>query len=214
MKNRIVTLLCILTILITTGIVAAQGRTADNFVNLSGNEDAIVQLLNGSDFPSGEYTKAVLVPGVNVDKAVTIKNVTGTNNSEGMALYVRTTFAFEAGDVQNTAAYDNYMHIEFNNSLADVAIPYWSYPDYGGWELIAIDGEPYYMVTATYYKQLDAGETTKPSLLNVGLESDVTNNIASQFGDEFKMYIYSEAATSLDSFADFNVNNHPWITSN
>lgn len=213
MKNKIVTLLCIMTILITTGIVAAQGRTADRFVTLADGEKVIIQHLNDKDFPPNNDIKDVLVPGVNVDKKVTVKNVSGTASSQSASLYVRTTFAFEAGDVRSTDIYDDYMHIEFNNTLADASTPYWSYPDFDRWKLISIKGEQYYMVTAKYYKQLESGDTTEPSLLNVGLESNVTSDMASQFGDEFKMYVYSEAS-AVNEFGDYTSDYHPWLNLN
>lgn len=189
MKNKIVTLLCILTILITTCIAAAN---SDGTAVISDEKATVTQLLNDAPFPydedGNEYVRGILVPMVgNYDSSSLTKEVTVRNNSEATPLYVKSTFYFEAGDLTAEEFYgvNSLMYIQFNNSD-------WNY---SSWSTEKIEGKTYYTITATYKSLLSAGSTTSASLQKMGLKSAATNSDVAGFGEDFEIKVVSQGAT-------------------
>jgi len=155
-----------------------------------------------------------------VDKFVFVEN-TGKSDA-----YVRTVFAFEAGDL-NWSEWDRLFHLNINGT-------HWDWED-GPFTEITIDDVRYFMISATYtgnagtdgltHKDgvLGANETTRPSLLQYDLDSSATNEDVKAFGDEYEILVLSQAVqaegfasadAALDeAFGDVNATNAAnWFT--
>lgn len=124
-----------------------------------------------------------------VDKIVTVKN---TGLSEA---YVRTLIAIEAPEGFN----DDLVHVNVNQ---DEGITQ------SAWEYITVNGIRYVYTCFTYAEPLKAGETSAPSLLQVFLDSQTTNEDCEKLGDEWDIRVISQAvqtqgfddtATALDT---------------
>ena len=226
MRNKIVTLICLITILTTTILVAADDREPMQFSSESADQIIIKQLLNDTEFPAAAQNSDILVPMVGnsnnkaewqnvLPKKVTVKYEEAGTDSEGTGLHVRTTFAFEAGDITDTATLDKTMYLLFNNEMykqEGVSKYFWTVPEYNEWIRIEINGEPFYMVSADYTKMLTKGQRSEPSLMMVGMESNVSSEEAAQFGATYEMYVYTQASSDAGALTTFNKDNHPWIT--
>lgn len=208
MKNKIVTLLCILTILITTCIAAAN---SDGSQTISDTEPEITNLINGNavDDIDGEdvgvlHEDIKLVPTVKTDGTGAMAKVFQVRNDGYEAVYVRTIFAFEAGAL----GWED-IHTGFNYSDG------WTY---SGCSEIIIGGHKYYMVVAIYETVLKSGEVTKNNLKSIGFynNAEVTNDKISSLGSDFEIRIVSQATFDSDIF-DANpitADNHPWVNNN
>lgn len=152
-----------------------------------------------------------------IDKFVFVKN-TGSYDA-----YVRTVFAFEAGNL-TVEEFDKMMHFNTNGSNWDTA--------FSSDELIpaTIDGVNYYIAVATYKRNggvVTPGETTRPSLLQFYLDPEATNETVESFGDTYDVLVISQAAQvegfedvdgdgmtaddALDrAFGAINENQNPW----
>lgn len=229
MKNKIVTLLCIMAILITTVIVAADeerssmfspkidgavvsegmiDQKVETFMNdslvLAGNEDKLYPII-GEILSTDTTNNAVYgysyyrASNENMlDRIVTVANTSKKDGNTGSDLFVRTIFAFESGDM-DLAEFHEAMYLKTNSDD-------WTWPDNtdaSGWIPITITDEDgtanYYMVVATYRTPLSVDGITEPSLLQIGLESIVESDVAAQFSDKYKMYVYSQA-TPVDNW--------------
>ena len=127
-----------------------------------------------------------------IDKFVFVKN-TGKYDA-----YVRTIFAFEAGNLSldeldkmihvNTSAESNW-NMSFET---EDLIP------------VTIEGVNYFLVVATYVRNggiLTPGETTRPSLLQFYLDPSATNETVESFGDTYDILVISQA-TQTEGFID------------
>jgi len=203
MKNKIVTLLCILTILITTCIAAAN---SDGSQTISETALEITNLVNGVAIDEYLYQETNLVPSVCVnesgktigaiEKDVKVKNI-GSNQ-----VFVRTIFAFEAGTLDW-----HDIHTGFNYNVG------W---DYLGCSEIMIDDNKYYMVVATYDTKLGSNDITTCSLKTIGFYNEVTSDKISSLGGDFEMRIVSQATLDKVNFANNPItkDNHPWVNNN
>lgn len=109
------------------------------------------------------------------DKMVFVKN-TGS-----VDVYYRTFIAFEDPDVTSNEA---FIHANTNGS------------NLFSWERIndvLINGESYDVFVATYTARLTPSEVSRPSLLQVGLDMDVTNELIALCGDKIDILVFSEA---------------------
>ena len=149
------------------------------------------------------------------DKFVFVEN-TGKSTA-----YVRTWFAFEAGDLTVEEINNGIVHWNRNTG-------FWSWTDFSDEMTAIIDGTKYYLRVATYTGNksvhvggiLPAGETTRPSLLQVFLDSDATNEDIASFGDEYDILVFSQAVqtegfdsaeAALDeAFGEAVAANKPW----
>ncbi len=83
-----------------------------------------------------------------------------------------------------------------------------------------IDGVRYYLLVATYNEVLTPGEISRPSLLQVYMRPEVTNEQMELFGDQVDIKVVSQAvqvsegmtaAEMLDAaFGDITTEVHPW----
>ena len=116
MKNKIVTLLCIIAILITTAIVSFADRQA---YSIGKSQERAVSEISQNIWTydeNGNYVEAgpgdLIYPVVNnygaVDRIVTV------TNQSGVDVYVRTVFAFEAGDLE-IGEFHDLMYILLNH---------------------------------------------------------------------------------------------------
>ena len=132
------------------------------------------------------------------DKMVFVEN-TGLSKA-----YVRTLFAFEAGEL-DWATFDQMLHFNINDT-------HWAWAD-EEYTLIEVDGVKYYATYAVYQGNagtdgqthpngvLAAGETTRPSLLQLFLDSAATNETVESFGDTYDVLVLSQAV-QVEGFAD------------
>lgn len=128
-----------------------------------------------------------------IDKFVFVKNESGHSDA-----YVRTIFAFEQGDL--TAA-------EFDEIIGTSAdANHWD------WETIAtdveIDGQKYVIATATYMGPtsdptgiLPAGSVSYPSLLQVYMVPETTQEQVASFEGTYEILVLSQAVQT-EGFAD------------
>lgn len=199
MKNKMVTLLCIMTILITTAVVtfANQDTIRREIETDTSPEsaDLIEQMINGqADYSVGN--DIVLNPGYDMDYLVNVTNVTAST-----PVYVRTVIAFESAGLEIDA---------FHEALNIVLDQNWSYTSNNEYISMKLDGVDYYMLVATYPASLNGGQTTPSNLLSIGFESAVSSEIAALFGEEYSIMVESQAvqtdgwANNTGSLDDIN----------
>jgi len=218
MKNRkwilIVSLVLAMTMSLT-GTLAYLTDT-DEAVNVMvlGNVD-IEQLENGD--PEGFSQGSPLYPAYYdtdwktvttetgaVDKKVTVKNV---GNS---AAFVRTVFAFEAGNL-TANDYQNMIHLDTAVDL-----------EWTG-ETTEINEEKYYLAYYDYPVAIQPTEETGASLVRIVMDKNAGNDLVQSFGKDYKVYVTSQAVqvTNLESlgaaaalkeaFGEINNENNPWV---
>lgn len=142
-----------------------------------------------------------------IDKFVFVKNV-GDSDA-----YIRTVFAFEQASFTKDQLFNEIININRNDSQ-------WEWENVG---TVSIEGTNYYIITATYQGSngvLSSNEVTFPSLLQVMMRNTVMNEDALQFGDEYKIYAFSQAVqtegfgdatTALNYvFGKITTQNNPW----
>ena len=161
-----------------------------------------------------------------VDKFVFVEN-TGKSDA-----YVRTVFAFEAGTLSQ-AEWHEMIHLSTNSHHWQ-----WNPEDVGSSEdhAVIIDGCKYYLAEAIYLGNagtdhdvhkdgiLAPGETTRPSLLQVFLDSKATNETMEALDGNgngtYDILVVSQAVqamgfddaeTALDeAFGEIDADNNPW----
>ena len=134
-----------------------------------------------------DYTSSIWNPeqiNNEVDKMVFVKNK-GTYDA-----YVRTVFAFEAGQYENLDEFLKAVHMNRNETD-------WSWD----WNTTPVaipnkDGTVttnYFIATATYNKAVQPGELTELSLAQLALDPAVTNEDLKAFGDTYQVLVKSQA---------------------
>ncbi len=144
-----------------------------------------------------------------IDKFVTVEN-TGKNDA-----YVRTIFAFE----DSVTDAEDLIHVVNNSTnIKDGATWVWEWID----EPVYIDNVKYQLAVATYTVPLAAGETTIPSLKQIYLDKDATQEWAKEhIGDKYDVFAisqavqtvgFADAATALnEAFYEVTAALHPWL---
>ena len=134
-----------------------------------------------------DYTSSIWNPeqiNNEVDKMVFVKNK-GTYDA-----YVRTVFAFEAGQYESLDEFLKAVHMNRNETD-------WSWD----WNTTPVaipnkDGTVttnYFIATATYNKAVQPGELTEISLAQLALDPAVTNEDLKAFGDTYQVLVKSQA---------------------
>ena len=146
-----------------------------------------------------------------VDKMVFIKN------KGDYDAYVRSVFAFEAGNYETLDEFRAKVHLNLNTT------------DYT-WEWVETpvaipnaDGTAttnYFITTATYNKVLAPGALTEISLSQIALDSSATNEDVKAFGDTYQVLVksqgiqadgFTDAKTALnEGFGVIDAKNIPW----
>ena len=121
-----------------------------------------------------------------LDKMVFVKN------KGDFDAYVRTVFAFEAGNYTTLEAYLADVHLNLNGSDWTWA---WSEPP------VTVGEGKYFIATATYNKVLVPDALTELSLSQIALDPSVTNEDVAGFGDTFQVLVQSQAVQA-DGFID------------
>ncbi len=140
-----------------------------------------------------------------VDKMVFVKN------KGDWDAYVRTVFAFEAG---NYTSLDDYLKdVHLNLNATDWTWEWVETP-------ITIGGSQYFVATATYNKVLKPGALTEISLSQIALDSSVTNEDVAGFGETYQVLVQSQAVqvagftdadTALnEAFGEIAATKVPW----
>ena len=124
--------------------------------------------------------------------------VTNTGNIDG---YVRIWFAFEMGELTET---------EFQNAVVlNQNTTQWTWGEfrYG----VQIDGKNYAVICAEYNAALAAGQTTAPSLLQILMPSDVSNQtVQSIDGNDDGLYTVIVRSQVISDSAAWSQMNCPW----
>lgn len=126
-----------------------------------------------------------------LDKAVTVKN-TGTSTA-----YVRTWFAFEAGDM-NSADFQKYILLNTNEGADS---PWtWVWDTSTPYKITDEKGETanYYLALATLNEALPVGATTEASLIDVAMSKYATNEQTKPLGDEYTVLAFSQAMQTIN----------------
>lgn len=149
------------------------------------------------------------------DKFVFVEN-TGLSDA-----YVRTWFAFEAGSMTAAQMNDDLIHWNRDDT-------HWSWTDFSEDMTATISGVKYYLRVATYTGSADvhpggvlpAGETTRPSLLQLYLDPKADNALMDSLGASYGILVKSQAIqtkgfanadTALTAgFGAAVAANHPW----
>ena len=120
-----------------------------------------------------------------LDKMVFVKNK-GTYDA-----YVRTVFAFEAGNYETLDAFLAQMHLNLNETNWT-----WSWVE----SPVAIPNEEngetttnYFIAVATYNEKLAPGALTEISLSQIALDKTATNADVEAFGDTYQILVKSQA---------------------
>ena len=121
-----------------------------------------------------------------LDKMVFVKNK-GTYDA-----YVRTVFAFEAGNYQTLDQFNAKMHLNLNETDWT-----WDWLE----EPVTIGESTYFVATATYNKILEPGKLTEISLSQIALDSSATNADVEAFGETYNVLVKTQAIQA-DGFAD------------
>ena len=144
-----------------------------------------------------------------LDKMVFVKN-------EGASdAYVRTIFAFEAGNYTTLDEFQKMVHLNLNET------------DFT-WEWIeppvTIGNSTYFIATATYNKVLAPDALTEISLSQIALDKTATNADVEAFGETYQILVKSQAiqtqgfdsaAVALnEGFGNIDPNSVPWENDN
>ena len=227
MKNKIVTLLCIMTILITTaGIALGSNRQAYDINAENAVEISVDQHIKNSDGGLVDNFDVIYpVAGEEnaLDRITTVSNNSIAADGENARAYVRTVFAFEAADL-SISEFHEVMYIKLNQGAhGDNRTAFWDYSANDEWTPMTLNGKKYYMLVATYNQPLAKDETTAASLLKVGFESGSDNDDIACFGNTYEMMVKTQAIEAsgygdealpeeaLDlAFGEITSDNHPW----
>ncbi len=128
-----------------------------------------------------DYTSGIWNPektNNEVDKMVFVKN------KGDFDAYVRTVFAFEAGDYQTLDEFNAKVHLNLNETDWTWE---WTQPP------VTIGKGTYFVATATYNKVLEPGKLTEISLSQIALDPSATNDDVAGFGDTYQVLVQSQA---------------------
>ena len=179
---------------------------------------------NGFDYTPGDtkvdwaqigkdgYTSEIWNPeNINneLDKMVFIKN------KGDYDAFVRTVFAFEAGNYTTLDQFKSMVHLNLNNS--DFTWVWVENP-------VTIGASTYFVATATYNKVLAPDALTEISLSQIALDKTATNADVEAFGETYQILVKSQgiqadgfenAADALDEgFGEITATNIPWENDN
>ena len=141
-----------------------------------------------------------------MDKMVFVEN-TGKSDA-----YFRTIIAFECPEgMEYSQGSDKEFMMNTNGSTV------YAWEDIG---YTTIDGVRYLVMVATYQNALKPGNQSHPSLLQVVMTHNATNEDVELLGDTYEILVLSQAVqtggfadaeTALDAaFGDITTTNHPW----
>lgn len=127
--------------------------------------------------------------------------------------YVRTIFAFEAGNYTTADEFKGMMHLNLNSTDWT-----WQWLE----EPVTIGESTYFVVTATYNYVLTPGALTEISLSQIALDKTATNADVEAFGETYHILVktqaiqsagFVDASTALnDGFMEVTAENIPWET--
>ena len=192
----------------------------DELKDFEQNQPLLPAVYPGSSIPwapadewvvPGDQAWKVVADNTNViDKFVTVKN-TGKSDA-----YIRTIFAFEWD------AAEDYIHLVTNSTnITEGATWEWQFLE----GLAEINGSKYMIGIATYTAPVKPGATTIPSLKQVYMGKEATNEYCEKFGDTYDILVFSQAvqADGFDSiiegpenalneaFGEITLTANPWL---
>ena len=139
------------------------------------------------------------------DKMVFIKN------KGDYDAFVRTVFAFEAGNYKTLDEFKKMVHLNLNET--DFTWTWLEAP-------VTIGESTYFVATATYNKVLAPGALTEISLSQIALDKTATNEDVKAFGDTYQILVksqgiqadgFTDAKTALnEGFGAIAADNIPW----
>ena len=153
--------------------------------------------------PAGAYNQ-LFKDGANaVDKFVFVRNIGNTD------AYYRTIIAIECPEGLNS----DLLHVNINGNTR------FTWTDIG---FTVIDGVQYYLLEALYNEILVPEETSRPSLMQVYLDKDATNEDLALFGEQMDIRVVSQAVqadgfsgakVALDTaFYEVTAQMNPWVS--
>ena len=144
-----------------------------------------------------------------MDKMVFVEN-TGKTDA-----YFRTIIAFECPEGMT---YGVQPYTQGNELMNNVNGASYDWEEVG---YVTIDGVRYWVEVATYKNILAAGNQSHPSLLQVVLTHNATNEDMELLGDTYEILVasqavqadgFADAETALNAgFGDITTTNHPWV---
>ncbi len=154
-----------------------------------------------------------------IDKMVFVKN---TGNVD---VYYRTIIAFEAPEgAEGTLKSITTSSKNFDWNQVKDGVQYASdlLKDETEEFIATINNERYAVKVLTYQKALTPNTVSRPSLLQVYMRKEVTNEMIAKFGPEVDILVFSQAVQSkgytnaktalVEGFGEISENNHPWLT--
>ena len=153
-----------------------------NFTDTEGEVDWIQ--IGKEDYTSGIWNPEKI--NNELDKMVFVEN---KGNYDA---YVRTVFAFEAGNYETLDEFKAMMHLNLNTTN-------WSWE----WQLepVTIGGSKYFVAVATYNDILEPGKLTEISLSQIALDKSATNADVEAFGETYNILVKTQAIQA-DGFID------------
>ena len=125
-----------------------------------------------------------------IDKFVTVENTGNTG------AFVRSIIAFEVGE---DAINSDYMHLVTNGTNIPEETITWKYEwltENAEEVIVELNGNYYFIYTATYDGVLEAGKTTIPNIKQVYLDKTATNENVAAYGETFEILVLSQAVQS------------------
>ena len=123
-----------------------------------------------------------------LDKFVFVEN-TGKSDA-----YYRTIILLEYDETETkNSSGQSMIHYNFNGN----ALFTWKH-DVG---TVEVNGEKYDVIVATYNNALKPSTVSRPSLLQVGMDAEATNDIVAKFGTTYDILVLSQAVQTA-GFAD------------
>ena len=173
--------------------------TEDNYVNW--------EQIGKEDYTSGIWNPDEI--NNELDKMVFVKN------KGDYDAYVRTMFAFEAGNYTTLEEFREMVHLNLNETD-------WT------WEWtetpVTIGESTYFVATATYNKVLAPGALTEISLSQIALDKTATNEDVEAFGETYQILVKSQGiqadgfdtpdAALNEGFGVIDETNVPWENDN
>lgn len=158
--------------------------------------DYSAEQANDRQFWWGEYTNGVGSNGLWDDSKISnvMDKFVFVENTGDSAAYYRTIIAFECPDGvtygEASQGADFMLNTNGNSRFT-----------WDGWELVDINGTQYAVTTALYNEVLEAGEISRPSLLQIVMTHNADNETAEALGDTYEVLVISQAVQA-DKNAD------------
>lgn len=183
---------------------------------------------NGNASGTGSHQqswKEVGAPGSNQLFDDTVTNVKDkfvfVKNTGDVDVYYRTIIAVEAPENHETIALNINANSRFDWEHTEMDGMTQAEKDAVEHIYVNINGTRYKLIVATYNQVLTKDEVSRPSLLQLYMSYNATNEDVEAYGDKVDVLVFSQAVqakgfananTALnEAFGDISATNHPWL---